>query len=334
MGLFSLGATEKSSSLADKGLAALLYAASSIGIMMLNKFILTTYGFPSYNFLAIVQYAASLIVLLAQRWMGIVEFPAASWEAMKQVFPLPIFFLANTLSGLGATKRLNMPMFVLLRRFSIVMTMLLEMYLLGKTFKMKIHVSIVLMIAGALIAAAGDFHVDALGYTLIMVNDLFTALQGVVLRKKMDEKGKLSTQGLMFYNNLLSLPVAFAIMAMTPGEFDGIMKFRDWQAKGFIVAIVLSAFMGFAINYSYYLCTKVNSPLTTTVIGCLKNVLTSYMGMIFRDYHYSHSNFAGVNVSVFGSLIYQHAEWQKVKEQDIQRLKEQSQGQQAKEQVV
>jgi solute carrier family 35 protein len=59
------------------------------------------------------------------------------------------------------------------------------------------------------------------------------------------------------------------------------------------------------LQYAIFICTYHNSALTTTVIGCLKNVLTTYMGMLFlSDYVFSLKNFVGVNVSILGSILY------------------------------
>lgn len=95
-----------------------------------------------------------------------------------------------------------------------------------------------------------------------------------------------------------------------PGEIELVINFKGWKSPMFVLCFFLASVMGSVLNYSTFLCTALNSALTTTVVGCLKNVLTAYLGMVLLpDYIFSFTNFVGLNISILGSLIYSWAEF-------------------------
>ena len=330
-------------------------------------------------------------------------------DAVRRVMPLPLLFLANTVSGLGATQHLTMPMFVLLRRFSIVMTLGLEWYILRRASSPLVKVSVALMIVGALVAAWGDLSMDVAGYAMILANDLFTALTSVVARRVMDAERRvvavvvppppaagdaderavrgavsasrptqravnvgttqalakggrvggqeenlgeeensassrsststappLGTEGVLFYNSLLAAPGALLLFLAAADERASVASAITCVfaasplttttaatatppsplgptpclllSPGFLVCLMGSMLLGFVLNAVYYLCNRVNSPLTTAVVGSMKNVVSAYLGMLLRDYHFTWLNFTGVNVSVVATVLYSYQE--------------------------
>lgn len=345
----------------EKILSALFYGLSSLGVIFINKCILTEYDFPYFNVLATIQFIVTTIILSLLILVKMVEIPALTKQICIEVIPISVMFLGNVISGLGSTKSLNLPMLTVLRRFSILMTMVGEWFILNNKASSPVVLSVALMIGGAIIAAIYDFSFSSSGYFLVLLNNVFTALNGIWL-KKASISGKCSKLGVLYYNSLFSAIAMLAyfiaedvfvwnhggfsiinssfnlerhlltvlpspmrvkiIHTLTPelietppivnqsensmySTFYNISLYEQWSSLEFMTLFLFASCCGSILNYATFLCTSYNSALTTSVIGCLKNVVTSYLGMlIFQDYHFNWLNFLGVNISIIGSLYY------------------------------
>lgn len=239
---------------------------------------------------------------LAKR-CGIISYADLSLDIPKKLFPLPLMFFGNMMFGLGGTQALPLPMFTAIRRFSILMTMMLEFKILNIRPSKPVQFSVWCMVGGAILAASDDLTFSLHGYSYVMITNVLTAANGVFLKKKLDtiDVGKY---GIMFYNSLIML-VPAVLGAWIMGDIDAAIEYPHWSDPIFFVQFFMSCVMGFILSYSIILCTQFNSALTTTIIGCLKNICVTYLGMfIGDDYIFSWLNFTGINISVFGSLLY------------------------------
>lgn len=290
--------------------SALFYAIASFMITICNKTVLTSYHFPSFQVLGLGQMCATIIVLFLAKQARFVEFPSFELSIFRKIWPLPIIYIGNMAFGLGGTKELSLPMFTVLRRFSILMTMVCEIYILGVKPSYGVQISVYTMIAGALVAASNDLAFNLTGYVYILLNDFFTAMNGVYMKKKLDSK-ELGKYGLMYYNSLFMFIPAL-LFAWQTGELDRAYAFNDWDNGLFLTNFLFSCVMGFILSYSVIICTYYNSALSTTVIGCLKNVSITYLGMVIGgDYIFSWVNFIGLNFSILGSLLYTYVTFRK-----------------------
>lgn len=163
--------------------SAVFYGISSFMITVVNKTVLTSYAFPSFLFLSLGQLTASIVVLGLGKRTKLVSFPPLQRNTFAKIFPLPLIFGFNMIFGLGGTKALSLPMFAALRRFSILMTMLLELKILGVRPTTAVQISVYAMIGGALIAASDDLSFNMQGYTYVMITNALTASNGVYVKK-------------------------------------------------------------------------------------------------------------------------------------------------------
>ena len=67
---------------------------------------------------------ATLVLLYCGKILGTVRLPELSMASLSQVWPLPLFYLGNLVFGLAGTQALSLPMLTVLRRFSILITMI------------------------------------------------------------------------------------------------------------------------------------------------------------------------------------------------------------------
>nr|KAF6292334.1 solute carrier family 35 member D2 [Pipistrellus kuhlii] len=134
-------------------LSALFYGTCSFLIVLVNKALLTTYGFPSPIVLGIGQMAATIMILYVSKLNKIIHFPDFDKKIPIKLFPLPLLYVGNHISGLSSTSKLSLPMFTVLRKFTIPLTLLLETIILGKQYPLSIIISVFAIVLGAFIAA-------------------------------------------------------------------------------------------------------------------------------------------------------------------------------------
>ncbi|XP_020919656.1 UDP-N-acetylglucosamine/UDP-glucose/GDP-mannose transporter isoform X2 [Sus scrofa] len=264
---------------AAKLLSALFYGTCSFLLVLVNKALLTTYRFPSPIVLGIGQMAVTIMILYVSKLNKIIHFPDFDKKIPIKLFPLPLLYIGNHISGLWSTSKLR------------------------KQYSLNIIVSVFAIILGAVIAAGSDLAFNLEGYIFVFLNDLFTAANGVYTKQKMDPK-ELGKYGVLFYNACFMI-IPTLILSISTGDLRQATEFNQWKNVLFIIQFLLSCFLGFLLMYSTVLCSYYNSALTTAVVGAIKNVSIAYIGMLVGgDYIFSVLNFVGLNICMAGGLRY------------------------------
>eukprot|EP01114_Cavostelium_apophysatum_P021130 TRINITY_DN7281_c0_g1_i1.p1 TRINITY_DN7281_c0_g1~~TRINITY_DN7281_c0_g1_i1.p1 ORF type:complete len:350 (-),score=47.49 TRINITY_DN7281_c0_g1_i1:32-1081(-) len=282
-------------------LSALSYGVISITITFFNKAVFV-YGFNASNFLSLGQIIFSIFFLLVMKRMKILDFEDFNIGTARTLFSLSISFIAMLVSGLAALRYVNVPMFSALRRLTSFIVILIQYFVMKKTVSSGELLSVIFMVGGAIVASWGDLTFDIYGYALTTFNCIVTAFYLVLIAKKSNETG-IGSFGLMYYNNIMSLPVV-AIITLTL-EWNELRTFDNWSSLGFQFCFLMSSVQAFLLNYSMFLCSTVNSPLTTSIAGQVKSIVQTVFGLFaFGGIEVTPFLGAGLSVSTLGGIWY------------------------------
>lgn len=266
--------------------ALLCYCLTSIGMILINKLILSSYQFKMNFFVLTIQSAVSLGLLeifcllkissrqpfsyeYAKRWLGV------SFLLGSRLFIKRIVFMIY--SGSKALQYLSIPIFTIFKNFTIIGIAFTEWALFeGPRVTSLMLFSFSLMVISSVVAGWADINAlktDAnmnnclLGYIWMFLN--CTATGSFTLKMKANIKlVKFKDFDTVFYNNLLTLPIVLTLSLIF--EWPEALKlyqkyFANPEPKELywlIFSILISGASSFGISFSSAWAIRVCSSTT------------------------------------------------------------------------
>ncbi|XP_022951433.1 UDP-galactose/UDP-glucose transporter 7 [Cucurbita moschata] len=292
--------------------AAVSYGIASMAMVFLNKAVLMQYS-HSMTLLTLQQLATTLLIHFG-RSMGYTKSKGLDMQTARRILPVSLFYNANVAFALASLKGVNIPMYIAIKRLT-PLAVLIAGFFSGKARPTtQVILSVLLTAAGVLVAALGDFSFDLIGYSMAFTSVFFQTMYLVLVEKSGAEDGLTSIE-IMFYNSFLSLPFLLFLIIAT-GEFPDSLSllFAKSNSFSFLVIFLLSLVMGIVLNFTMFLCTIVNSALTTTIVGVLKGVGSTTLGFVILGGVEVHAlNVTGLVINTAGGVWYSYAKYQQKK---------------------
>ncbi|KAL6528858.1 UDP-N-acetylglucosamine transporter ugnt1 [Orobanche minor] len=292
----------KGSAMTKRGAyAALSYMNCAVLLVLFNKAALSSYSFPSANVITLCQMICSCCFLYALRCSKLITFNASDSIAINgssktlvpiktliDTSPLALAYLLYMLVSMESVRGVNVPMYTTLRRTTVVFTMIVEYILVRKRYTRPILGSVGLIVLGAFIAGARDLSYDSYGYTVVFLSNITTAIYLATIARI----------------GILCGPVLL-LWTLLHGDLEMSMNFPYLFSPGFLVVLLLSCVLAFFLNYSIFLNTTLNSALTQTICGNLKDLFTITLGwLIFGGLPFDLLNVIGQLLGFIGSGMY------------------------------
>ncbi|XP_027329400.1 nucleotide-sugar uncharacterized transporter 3-like isoform X2 [Abrus precatorius] len=307
----------KGSAMTKRGaFAAISYMSCAVLLVMFNKAALSSYNFPSANVITLLQMVCSCCFLYVLRHWRVISFTASesllmsdnstkfvSLKTLKHTLPLSGAYLLYMLVTMESVRGVNVPMYTTLRRTTVVFTMLVEFVLVGQRYTPSVIFSVGLIVFGAFVAGARDLSFDAYGYAVVFMANITTAIYLATIARIGKTSG-LNSFGLMWCNGVVCGPILL-IWTFIRGDLKTAINFPYLFSPGFIIILLFSCILAFFLNYSIFLNTTLNSALTQTICGNLKDLFTIGLGwIIFGGLPFDIWNVIGQFLGFAGSGLY------------------------------
>lgn len=288
------------------GLVASWYS-SNIGVLLLNKYLLSNYGFKYPIFLTMCHMTAcSLLSYVAIAWLKVVPMQAIrSRVQLFKIATLSLVFCGSVVSGnislrylpvsfnqaIGATT----PFFTAV--FAYLMTLRRESWLT--------YITLVPVVTGVIIASGGEPSFHLFGFLMCIgataARALKTVLQGILMSS---EGEKLNSMNLLLY--MAPIAVIFLLPATIIMEENviGITLTLAREDFKIIWYLLFNSSLAYFVNLTNFLVTKHTSALTLQVLGNAKGAVAVVISILIFRNPVSVTGMAGYTLTVIGVILY------------------------------
>ncbi|CAA0813192.1 GDP-mannose transporter GONST1 [Striga hermonthica] len=293
-------------------LSGLSYCLSSCGMILVNKYVLSSYGFNAAISLMLYQNFVSVVVVSILSLLGVITTEPLTWRLIKVWLPVNIIFVGMLVSSMFSLKYINVAMVTVLKNVTNVMTAVGEMYLFNKHHDSRVWAALFLMIISAISGGFTDLSFHAVGYTWQFINCLLTASYSLTLRRVMDtakqvtKSGELNEFSMVMLNNSLSLPLG-VILLFVFNEVDYLSQTPLLRLPSFWLVMTFSGLLGLAISFTSMWFLHQTGATTYSLVGSLNKVPLSVAGILLFNVPTSLENSASIFFGLSAGVLFARA---------------------------
>ncbi|XP_076934745.1 putative sugar phosphate/phosphate translocator At3g11320 [Bidens hawaiensis] len=284
--------------------------SSNIGVLLLNKYLLTNYGFKYPIFLTMCHMTAcSLLSYIAIAWLRMIPMQTIrSRVQFVKISALSFIFCASVVSGnislrylpvsfnqaIGATT----PFFTAV--FAYLITLKKEAWL--------VYVTLIPVVTGVIIASGGEPSFHLFGFIMCIgataARALKTVVQGILLSS---EGEKLNSMNLLLYMAPIAVVLLLPATLYMEENVVGITIALARQDFGIVWLLLFNSALAYFVNLTNFLVTKHTSALTLQVLGNAKGAVAVVVSILIFRNPVSVTGMAGYTLTVIGVVLYSEA---------------------------
>ncbi|KAJ0985266.1 hypothetical protein J5N97_003622 [Dioscorea zingiberensis] len=250
---------------------------TSVGIIMVNKALMGTYGFSFATTLTGFHFATTTLMTIVFRWLGYIQ---------PSHLPLPellkfVLFANLSIVGMNVSLMWNSVGFYQIAKLCMIpVSCILEVLLDKIRYSRDTKLSILVVLLGVAICTVTDVSVNARGLVAATIAIWSTSLQQYYVHY-LQRKYSLGSFNLLGH----TAPVQAATLLVLGPFMDFWLSSKrvdrfDYTATS-LFFIILSCTIAVGTNLSQFICIGRFTAVTFQVLGHMKTILVLVLGFIF-----------------------------------------------------
>ncbi|XP_047962632.1 UDP-URONIC ACID TRANSPORTER 1-like [Salvia hispanica] len=285
----------------------ILWYSTNIGVLLLNKFLLSNYGFSFPIFLTMCHMSACAVL----SYISIIFLKLVPFQRLKsrsqffRIATLSIVFCASVVGGNISLKFLPVSFNQAVGATTPFFTALFAYLMTQKREAWATYACLIPVVAGVVIASGGEPSFHLYGFIMCIsataARAFKSVLQGVLLSS---EGEKLNSMNLMLYMAPIAVVVLIpAAFVMEPDVLDLVVTLGK-EHKFMWTFLFVNSTMAYGANLCNFLVTKHTSALTLQVLGNAKGAVAVVISILIFRNPVTFIGIAGYTMTVMGVVAY------------------------------
>ena len=296
-------------------LVVVWWYSSNIGVVLLNKYLLSSYGFKFPVFLTICHMAACTVLGQLSVSCGLVKSQniMVSRHRVLRIGLLSAVFCLSVVAGNLSLKYIPVSFNQAIGATTPLFTAILSFFVLGAVEQPATYATLVPIVVGIVIASQFEPLFDFLGFLFALgaaaSRALKTVLQGLLLSDEgsSGRAEKLNSMNLLRAmapaSLMFLLPVSLLLETGAPASVAHLTR----SHAAFLPLLLLNCLIAYSVNLSNFLVTHYTSPLTAQVLGNLKGVVATAVSVMIFHNPVTITGMTGYAITTIGCAMYSEA---------------------------
>jgi len=289
-------------------LVVLWWYTSNIGVILLNKCLLSFYGFRFPVFLTTCHMlSCSAFTQIAESLGLLITRPISSLRQMLKVVVLSVVFCGSVVLGNVSLKYIPVSFNQAIGATTPLFTAVLSFVLLGTVEPTRKYATLVPVVLGMVISSEFEPSFNFLGFAAATMAAGGRALKTVLQAAILDGAERLDSVSLLRAMSPIALLLLIpASLILESGALSSALDLAR-STRGFLPILLLNVAAAFCVNLSNFLVTSFTSPLTTQVLGNLKGIVAAGVSLLLFRNPVSLTGLTGFAITTGGCLLYSRA---------------------------